>query len=130
MADSLGLSPRTRQARIKNVCEVYCPRLATPYPPPERDIYETEEIGAIWREHRAGKEHPEMEKLDKEKLALIVEPDQSIIVRDADTKELAAVILRGFCRNDEVLEWITSVVDENVGLRRDIRVCNSLKPNL
>ena len=69
----------------------------------------------------------EMEKLDKSKLAHIVEADESVIVRDADTNEPVAVVLRGFSANDEVLEWITSIVDENVGLRRGIRVCKHPK---
>jgi len=90
-------------------------------------------IASIWRSHRAGKKHPDargkscgswpqLEKLKNSKLSLIVKVNESAIIRDADTGEVVAVVLRKFVRNDEVLEWISSVPDENVGLRRGIRV--------
>lgn len=137
LIEDLGLTPKSRHSRLAGIRTVHLPRLAAPYPPPERDIYETEEIGDIWRKYREDNEHPdtrskttghwmEMEKLDKEKLPLIVEPDESVIVRDADTNEIVAVVIRKFCGNDEVLEWINGIIDENVGLRKGIRVCKLL----
>ena len=53
---------------------------------------------------------------------LIVKVDENTIIQDTDTGEVVAVVLRKFVRNNEVLEWISSVADENVGLQRGIRV--------
>jgi hypothetical protein len=139
LVEDLGLTPKTQHSRLEGVPTYQLPKLANPYPPPERDIYETEEIATIWRNHRAGKKHPdrrskrsghwmELEKLDEKKLALIVGVEESVIIRDADSDEIVAVVLRRFSRNGEILEWINGIVDENVGLRRGIRVCQLARP--
>jgi hypothetical protein len=63
-------------------------------------------------------------KLDKTKLALIIGPNESAIVRDAATGDVVVTVLRNFSGGtDEVLDWMTGVVGENVKLRRGIRVC-------
>ena len=136
LADILGLSPKTKQSKLEGVRTTYLPCHKKPYPPPEKDIYETEEIAEIWRNHRYGKKHPdkrgkahgkwpEMERLDEKKLALTVEAEDSVIVRDEKTHQIVAVVLRNFTGDEEVLEWVSSVADENVGIRRGIRVCGS-----
>jgi hypothetical protein len=138
LVENLGLTPKTRHSRIANIRTVRLTRLEAPYPPPMRDIYETEEIGDIWHNHRNGKEHPdgrsrttghwmELEKLDKSMLSLIVGPDESVIVRDAQTDEIVSVVIRDFCGDCEVLDWVNGIIDENVGLRRGIRVCKVMR---
>ena len=112
---------------------IYLRRLKTPYPPPLHDIYETETIADIWQNHRNKTPHPDprsglhgwpdLKKLNSSKLSYIVAGNESVIIRDADSGEIVAAVLRHFAGNDEVLEWINGIVDENVGLRRGVRVC-------
>ena len=139
LTEDLGLTPKARHSRLAGVPTHQLPLLASPYPPPERDIYKTEEIATIWRNHRKGKKHPngrskktghwmKLEKLDEAKLALVVGVNESVIVQDAESNDIVAVVLRQFSGNDEVLDWINGIVDENVGLRRGIRVCKLTKP--
>ena len=45
-----------------------------------------------------------MENLDEEKLALIVEPGEGVIIWNAQSKQLIGAMLQDFCGNDEVLE--------------------------
>lgn len=135
----LGLAPKTRQSRLEGLARTKLPRLEEPYPPPDRDIYETEEIAEIWRNHRAHKKHPDrrgkfgdswpkLERLDDTKLGLVVGVDESVIVYDAESGDVVAVVIRDFVGNDEILEWISGIVDENVGLRRGIRVLLLAEP--
>jgi hypothetical protein len=48
---------------------------------------------------------------------------ESIIIQDTNSGDIAVVVLRNFSGNEDILDWINSIVDENVGLRRGIRVC-------
>jgi len=141
LVEDLGLTPKTQYSRLEGVPTYRLPRLASPYPPPHRDIYETEAIATIWRSHRTGKKHPDgrskrtghwmkLEKLDQAKLALTVGVNESAIIRDVKSNDIVAVVLRQFSGNDEILEWINGIVDENVGLRRGIRVCKTTTPTL
>jgi hypothetical protein len=134
LVEKLGLTAKTQHSRLAGVQTRYLSACADPYPPPGCDIYETDEIASIWLNNRAGKKHPDgrgkskgtwpkLERLDDAKLALIVEANESVIVRDADTGDIVMVVIRNFAGDDEVLDWITDVVDENIGLRRGIRVC-------
>lgn len=135
LAEDLGLTPNMRHSRLEGVDTIWLPRLAAPYPPPSRDIYETETIAKIWKTHRAKTPHPDprsglhgwpqLEKLDSSKLAYTVAGNESTIIRDKDSDKIVAMVLRHFAGNEEVLEWVNGIVDENVGLRRGIRVCGS-----
>ena len=134
MVDDLGLSRNSFQSRLEGVPIRWVHRCSTSYPPLDKDIYETDEIKAIWEEHRKNKKHPdprgkfkgswpEMERLDESQLQLTIGPDESMIVKDIDTKQIVIIVLRNFMRDEEVLSWTNGVVDENVGIRRGIRVC-------
>ena len=63
-----------------------------------------------------------MERLDKSQLQLTIGPDESMIVKDIDTEQIVIIVLQNFMRDEEVLSWTNGVVDENVGIRRGIRV--------
>jgi hypothetical protein len=113
----LGLTSGTQHSRLEGVEIFKLHQLDNPYPTPMRDIYETEEIAAIWRKHREETKHPdehsettghwmELEKLDETKLQHVVGPNESAIFQDADTNKIVAVVIWQFCRNDEVLEWL------------------------
>jgi hypothetical protein len=135
LVEQLGLSAKTKHSRLTGVPTYHLPHHTDPYPPADHDIYETEEIASIWRKHRANKKHPDargkfsgswpkLMKLDKTKLALIIGPNESAIIRDAATGDVVVTVLRNFSGGtDEVLDWMTGVVGENVKLRRGIRVC-------
>lgn len=111
------------------------PRLGAEYPPSHLDICETEDIETLWTDYRKEKRHPDLREakvnggswpetmiLDEKQLQLVVEPDQSIIVYDSDSGEIVAVVLRNTCGDPGVLEWVSGVIEENVGLRRNVRV--------
>jgi len=123
----LGLAPKTKHSWLKDVPTHRLPRLAQPYPPPDKDIYETKEIASIWWKVQKVKKHPDgrgkfgggwadMEPLDERNLGLVVGVDESVIIRDLETGDLVATIIRNFVGNEEVLDWINGIIDENVGL--------------
>ena len=140
LVEDLGLTPKTRHSRLEGVQTIHLPRLPEPYPPAQQDIYETEKIAKIWKDYREMKKHPdprsglggwpELEKLDPSKLTHTIAADESIIIRDRDSGTIAVVVLRNFSGNQDVLDWVNSIVDENVGLRRGIRVCVLVTPIL
>ena len=138
VVDGLGLSRSSFQSRLEGVPVRWVHRCSTSYPPLDKDIYETDEIKAIWEEHCKNKKHPdprgkfkgswpEMERLDESQLQLTIGLDESMIVKDIDTKQIVIIVLRNFMRDEEVLSWTNGVVDENIGIRRGIRVCTLTK---
>lgn len=60
--------------------------------------------------------------LDKEKLQYEVKVDQSAIIYDAKTEEIIGVIIRNACGDPGVLQWVTGIIRQNVGWRRNVRV--------
>jgi len=64
-----------------------------------------------------------MTVLDKAKLQKVVEAEESAIIHDSKTGEVIAVVLRCVCGDPGILEWVTSIIQENVGWRRNVRVC-------
>ena len=138
LVEDFGIAPKTKHSKLEGVPTIPLPRLAEPYPPPLHDIYETEEIAAIWHNHRANKKHPDshgrsagkwpkLEQLNKDKLAHTVEVNESAIIRDDKSGKVVAVVLRNFVRDEEILEWVTSLACENVGVRRNVRVCVTIE---
>jgi len=60
--------------------------------------------------------------LDEAELQKVVGVSESAIFKDADTGEIVAVVLRNVCGEQGVLDWVTDVIHENVGWRRNVRV--------
>ena len=58
---------------------------------------------------------PQTIVLDQTKLQKVVEVDESAIIYDSKTGEIAGVVLRNVCGDPGVLEWVTSIIQENVG---------------
>lgn len=99
------------------------------YPPVGEWIAETEEIREIWH-HRVAvaplpdsrqARHP-MHLLDLSRLEFNLEPHSSAIFKDAVTHEVVMVVMRDFCRDKGVLDWISNVVLENIKVQRNICV--------
>ena len=100
----LGLAPKTWQSRLKGLARTELPQLEGPYPPPDQDIYEREEIAEIWHNHWAHKKHPDhwgkfgdswpkLEQLDDMKLGLVIGVDESVIVYNTESGDVVAVVI-------------------------------------
>ena len=126
----------TRDGYLSTVPTLALTRLQEEYPPHRHDVCETEEILTIWADYRSTKKHPDKREaranggswpettiLDKTKLQKVVEADESAIIHDSKTGEVIAVVLRDVCGDPGILEWVTSIIQENVGWRRNVRVC-------
>lgn len=122
--------------RRANLQQKYLAKLETPYPPKDAAICENNAIERMWGEYRAKTPHPDTRKdrpppqwpklvvLDKEKLQYTVGATESVLIRDAsDTSKIVAVVIQDFCPVEGVINWVNSVIDKNVGERRNIRVC-------
>ena len=99
------------------------------------DVCETEEIQTLWTEYRSGRRHPDPREarahggtwpstiiIDEARLQKVVGVDESVIFTDAKTGDIIAVVLRDVCGDAGVLEWVTGIIQENVGWRRNVRV--------
>ena len=63
-----------------------------------------------------------MLELDPNKLAPEIDEDTSMIFRNSDGK-LVGLVIRRFCRDDDVLAWLDGIIEGAVGNRKSIRVC-------
>lgn len=113
----------------------YLARLPTPYPQKDVAICENQVIHNLWTTHHKNAKHPNTRKgkpppqwpklvmLDEESLQYTVGPMESVLVRDADDpSKIVAVVMRDFCPIEGVVDWVNSIIDENVDERRNVRV--------
>lgn len=99
------------------------------YPPPKTWVVESKTIQNLWKKHirsaplpdKRGKRHP-IHMLQRHKLQYNLRADESAIFVDADSDEVVMVVMRGFCKNTEVVSWINEVVLKNIEAERNIRV--------
>ncbi|KAH9834910.1 uncharacterized protein C8Q71DRAFT_710792, partial [Rhodofomes roseus] len=61
--------------------------------------------------------------LDPNQLKLIIRADEGAMVRDAATGELVAVVIRNFCKDAPVLDYVNSTITVACDSKRDSRVC-------
>ncbi|KAI0729088.1 hypothetical protein C8Q72DRAFT_778702 [Fomitopsis betulina] len=102
--------------------------LSTPYPDLFHWVCETAEIAELWDDwvHKAKLADQRMSRRpmlieDPEKLAIIIAADQNAIIRDSETGEIVALVIRDWCADPAVVVWVNSVVAQAVGLKRHIR---------
>lgn len=107
--------------------------LSEPYPPLDQWIAETPALHDLWfldrtegDLHDDRKRHKQMHLLDHSRIQHVVRSDESQMVRDADTGEWIALVLRNFCPVEAVTAAVDAAVEEQVPLRRDIRVSGFL----
>lgn len=134
-AGLIGLAPQSRGQRMKGIHEIFYPKLQEEYPPHGKDIYEADAVRKIWENYRRTKPLPDKRgnwkkyhKLDPGRLQHIVGENESIIIRDSDSKEIVCMVVRNFSNNEgNILEWINGVIKANTKVRKSIRVSLFLK---
>lgn len=103
--------------------------METPYPPTYNWIVESEAIADLWRYHI--EEGPQPDKrhkryplfmLDQAKLQLDVDPDTSTMIYDNETNKLVMVIIRKFTAHPALLDYMKSIIKDNLEYRKNIRV--------
>ncbi|KAI0720923.1 hypothetical protein C8Q72DRAFT_898264 [Fomitopsis betulina] len=133
----LGLRPMAEADKVTALESlaptIYLPSLSTPYPDLFHWVCETAEIAELWDDwvHKAKLADQRMSRRpmlieDPEKLAIIIAADQNAIIRDSETGEIVALVIRDWCADPAVVVWVNSVVAQAVGLKRHIRVSISL----
>ncbi|KAH9919230.1 uncharacterized protein B0H18DRAFT_882131 [Fomitopsis serialis] len=133
LADKMGLvraEDSVRMANLKAVTyEVHLPRLGVAYPPKGYWIYERPDTGALWHQRIVEDKMPDkrtkrlpMHQEDISQLAHIVPPDQGATIYDATSGEIAVVIIRDFCRDEDVKNWVGDVIVEDISKTRSVRL--------
>lgn len=130
-------SVNKREEFLQTIPTISLPQLVNEYPPHHHDVCETKEIETIWTNYRNGRKHPDPREaramdgtwaptliLDETRLQKVVEEDESVIIHDSETGKVVGVVIRNVCGDPGVLAWVTSVIQENVGWRRNVRVCD------
>ncbi|KAI1385378.1 uncharacterized protein F4822DRAFT_432228 [Hypoxylon trugodes] len=125
----LNWTPAQKEAYLSKIKVVYLPRLKDPYP--ENDFYVagTPKAKEQWDDYWADKFPPTVRKpytirretldMDISRFKYIVKQDESIIVRDADTKELVFVAIRDLIPDDEVKHTMTTLCKEITRFRQN-----------
>ncbi|RYP80725.1 hypothetical protein DL769_002322 [Monosporascus sp. CRB-8-3] len=127
----LNWTPEERDEYISNIKVVDLPRLEEPYP--INDFFTAgtpkakREWDAYWKEKQLV--DPRYNKgqrraiinLDKSRLQYVIKQDESVMFRDADTKELVLVVLRNFIPDDNIRETMIEICREILKYRRDDR---------
>ena len=103
--------------------------LSEPYPPLSHWVYESDEIKEKWqhwitkgRQADARKKRLPMLQLDPSRLTQDIDADSSMIFLD-NRGHLAGLVIRKFCGDDDVLDWLDRIIEGAVGNRKSIRVC-------
>jgi hypothetical protein len=109
------------------------PKLRKPFPSPRTWICETPEIYSLWNkfiksgglvsDKRLKQGIPRLVR--EEDMTLVIDENTSCIVRDKDTNEIVLLVLRDFCANMDLLDWVDEVIREVVSTRRNVRVSAS-----
>ncbi|KAK8848764.1 hypothetical protein PGQ11_015244 [Apiospora arundinis] len=131
--DRLGInwSPAQKQAYLDSIKTVYLKRLETPYPIHDFFMAGTQKAQDEWDAYWEGKplKDPRYNKglrrktktIDHSQLQYIIEQDESVQFRDADTEELVMVVLRDFFPDEDMREAFTKICLEVVDRRRNDR---------
>ena len=125
-----------RQEFLEEIPTIFLPCFKEEYPPCRHDVCENEEIQAMWNEYRNKRKHPDPREahamgctwaetlvLDEEKLQKVVGEDESVIICNSKTGDIAGVVIRNASGDPGVLKWVTEIIQKNVGWRRNVRVC-------
>ncbi|KAH9929874.1 uncharacterized protein BXZ73DRAFT_90342 [Epithele typhae] len=120
--------PTSRADFIETRCRtVYVDRLAECYPPEDHWVADTPEIAKLWRDHcRNSKLHDKREgrfpifTVDQAKL-IIAEADESILFRDAKTKELIGGVIRECCSFPGLVHGASQVAADACKHRKSVR---------
>ncbi|KAF8341801.1 hypothetical protein F5887DRAFT_1076389 [Amanita rubescens] len=130
LVDDIGLnwkSPKQEQrckAQLATIPVITVVRLDEPYPPPDHWVCDTPKIHSLWRSWI--KKHPMSNKnrkpfmhLDLSKIKIIPHTE-SVQILDHDGK-LVGLVIRNFCRDLSILEWINQLIERAVGLKKSCR---------
>jgi hypothetical protein len=97
------------------------------YPPRNYFACESPDIRRLWERYLKNRRLPDkrlkrrtLRMVDLGRLKYDVKPDESGIFYDGEG--IAFFVLRNFCKDPEVLEWVDGVVKECVGVKRSVRV--------
>lgn len=136
LLEKLGLNPKNSSTKREvedlyaNIAVHEVTKVAVPYPPVDEWVAETPEIAAMWQARiERGKLHDdrgyrrEIHILDPERLQYDLQPEESALFVDKVTGKLVMAVIRNFCRDQGVLDWLTDIILENVDARKSIRVC-------
>lgn len=124
----LHRGPAMRDQYLSTIPTLSLPRLARPYPPAGYSVYETLSAGRKWRhflhvrkQHDSRTRKRPLMMLDPNKLNATIGADESRIIRD-DKGQLVGLVLRDFCVDRDVLDWVNQTIARSAGLRKSIRV--------
>jgi hypothetical protein len=131
----LWLSPKGNNPRLQNflagIPTYQVDVLDKPYPPLGYWIYESDAIKNIWEDFlrfgrqpdpRLSRKPPMM--LDVSKLEHDVEANESAIFKDGD--DIVLIVMRDFCKDARVVQWIDNVIKEYVGYTKSVRVSTNI----
>ncbi|KAI0155572.1 hypothetical protein BJ166DRAFT_337496 [Pestalotiopsis sp. NC0098] len=131
--DQLGMrwTEKQKQKYMKKIKVVELKRLEVPYPTDNYYMASTAAGKDQWerfshkkplkdKRYNQGKRR-EILLLDESKLQYIIPQDESVIFRDADTKDIFMVILRDFIPDDELREDMIATCRQILHYRRDDR---------
>jgi hypothetical protein len=129
----LWLSPRGNELRLHDflsrvpTCCIDAPQ--KPYPDFGYWVYESASIKQHWHDYlcfgaQADSRLPRrpLLELDPACLAFDIGAKQSIIFKDKVSGEIILIVLRNFCRDARVLQWVDEVIKEYVELTKSVRV--------
>jgi hypothetical protein len=131
LAKNLWLSPQGKEGRLRNFLAqipMYdVDALAEPYPPVSWWVAESAAIAALWRDDiRYGKQadcripRKNLMLLDDSKLEHEVYANRSEIY--VDKGEIILIVLRDFCKDPRVVQWVDNIIRECISVKKSIRV--------
>jgi hypothetical protein len=100
------------------------------WPPKDVWLSEAPATGLLWERHfQEAKQH---DKRIKRKDVLIssdgdswqktIKAGESVIIRDAQTRQIVLIVIRNFCGHQGVLDWANNIVETATNIKKSVRL--------
>ena len=60
--------------------------------------------------------------LDTTKLQLDLKIEESVIIKDAESKDIVGLVIRNFGKDQELVEWANDIVNQSTENTKSVRV--------
>jgi hypothetical protein len=129
---SMGLdwSADRRDQFLSSLPNLQLPKLKKPWPPKNVWLSESTDTAHLWRSHfqhgrlhdKRTKRKPVIVSTKDSSWVKIIRADESAIVRDAASGKIILIVIRNFCGNQEVLDWVNDIVQATLDIKKSVRL--------
>jgi hypothetical protein len=126
---SLCPAPADRDTFLQSMPAIRLPRKTKEVPYRYTWIAESPEAATVWGTHFAQWKKADKRTSTKATIFVpnnewkyIVREGEDIIIRDGSTDKIVLMVIRNWCSDGDVLEWVSKIVNTAVGKKKSVRL--------